>query len=448
MIRQRADLADFEVVVRDRLGLDPARAGHARLVRALGAATLAAETESPSALLQALREQPIWSAPWQAAISHLTIRETSFFRQCDWIYAIRDEILAPLIERRRSAGHRFVQVLSVGTASGEEAHTLAMLLHMLTVGSRERWRLQVVGTDLSQEALDRARLGRYRPRAIREVPSHLRLRYFTEAEGEDVQVVPVIQNLTRFGTLNLADWKEADVPIHERGYDLILCRNVLMYLTEPARNQALKKLADLLAPNGWMMLSPAESNVDISQKLKRVSLGPLLAFCRADAMPSTSPERSPEAPAPAIRAQRGTISDRAPGSVIQRPPEPETVPSRQPTQEQADAGPEQVSSGSLDTSFLLDAATNAEAVDATAKAVSLLRRVLYLEPENAEAHFRLGGLLRRTGRAEQGRRHDRTALACLSERSDEEFLRPGHEIRIRQVKKALAKRLGQGIADG
>lgn len=443
MTPPRADFAEFQSLVRDRLGLDPARAGQTRLMRALQAAsTTLADRSETAGVLRVLADKSIRNPAWQAAISELTIRETSFFRQRDWIYAIRDEILVPLIERRRQAGHRFAHVLSVGTANGAEAYTLAMLLHMLTAGEQEKWHLQVVGTDLSEEALDEARRGRYRVRALREVPAHLRSRYFSSTGEENTLAIsPRVQELVRFELFNLANWIEASIAAQKGSFDLILCRNVLMYLEPSVRDQAADRLADQLTTEGWMLLSPAESAADLSRKLKRCSLGPLLAFSTTQTRSRANPGKAESKPAAlAGRAEMATAQP-AVRTLPPRPPAPLPVMRHHRSAEKgADADPAR--DDALDPSRLLDAATNAESSGADGYAVSLLRRVLYLEPGNAEAHFRLGGLLHRTGRPDQGRRHDRSALACLGERSDDELLRQGQEIRIRQVRKALAERLG------
>lgn len=439
MTPRPADPSDFEDVVRCRLGLDPVGLGARGMSRALAAASHAVGDGQD--VLGTLQDASIWSVPWQAAIAELTIRETSFFRQQEWIGLIRDEILAPLIDRRRSGGHRFVHVLSAGTASGEEAYTLAMLLDMLTTGSGESWQLRVRGTDLCKAALDHARQGRYRARALREVAPDLLSRYFTASEdGTEFSVSPRIRDLVRFDPLNLADLRDPARLAVQGRYDLILCRNVLMYMMPATRNEIADALASLLMSDGWLIASPAESADKLSSGLVRQSFGHLLAFRPADA-PAVSP---PAAPVRNTRtfppvASRPVVEKASGVEVpeISKAPAPKRSSPVSPREEET-----------LDVGVLLDAAFQAEAKGAGEAAISLLKRVLYLEPGNVEAHFRLGGLLRRCGRPDQGIRHDRSALAYLDARSDDDLLRPGHEIQPKQVRAALLGRLAQEGVDG
>jgi len=137
-------------------------------------------------------------------------------------------------------------------ATGEEAYTLAMLF---ADGCREgAWsgEIEVLGTDLNDEALSHAALARYGQRAMKEVDGRTRARHFTVV-GEDHEVVPAIRARVRLQRLDLLT-RQPEGP-----WDLISCRNLLIYLQPAAQERLLADFHARLAPGGWLFISPAET---------------------------------------------------------------------------------------------------------------------------------------------------------------------------------------------
>ena len=184
---------------------------------------------------------------WAQLIDCLTVHETRFFRDPDSLALVEGFC------RRRIADNpgKSLELWSVGCASGEEAYTLALLMHRLkeTCG---HFYYGVTGIDISYPALAAAREGIYHRRKLETVPEELRDRSFV-AKGDDYyQLVPEIRARVLFIQGNLVDSRVAP----EHRYDVIYCQNVLIYFQPDRRQQILQILADRLAPGEMMDWQP------------------------------------------------------------------------------------------------------------------------------------------------------------------------------------------------
>jgi chemotaxis protein methyltransferase CheR len=142
---------------------------------------------------------------------------------------------------------------SAATATGEEAYSLAMVLIEASAG--ERPAATILATDLDVEALTAARRGEYAEATVRSLSPERRLRFFSRAaSGDPWRIAAAVRQLVEFQELNLirAPW-----PIRP-GFDVIFCRNVLMYLEARHRRAVLERMASLLVPDGLLLLDPTE----------------------------------------------------------------------------------------------------------------------------------------------------------------------------------------------
>jgi len=186
----------------------------------------------------------------------MTINETSFFRDCRTFEALRTEVLPTLIESRLAA--RRLRVWSAACSTGQEAYSLAMLIreHFPLLSA---WEIRIEGTDISADVVERACLGRYhRIEMNRGLPARLLVRYF-DRSGEDWVVKPSIASLCRFRQANLC----APLPF-QHSFDLVLLRNVMIYLSMEARLSLLAAIRRLTAPDGYLVLGSAEQVPDRS----------------------------------------------------------------------------------------------------------------------------------------------------------------------------------------
>lgn len=240
--------------------------------------------------LQRLDTEP---ALLEALLPELTVGETCFFRHAEQFRALRLQVLPALLRARRET--RRLRVLSAGCASGEEAYSLAICVAAQLGLEREAWDWQVLGLDLNPEALRRAEAARYGAWSLRELPEAARAPWF-EREGEELRPLAALRPHLRFERRSLS---EPDALFWQAGsFDLIFCRNVLMYLLPEALQRAQQQLAQSLAPDGYLFLGHAES-------LRAAELGlalrqePGCFYYQRATEPAFQPTQPPQPPRPA-----------------------------------------------------------------------------------------------------------------------------------------------------
>ncbi|MBS7812465.1 CheR family methyltransferase [Roseococcus pinisoli] len=186
---------------------------------------------------------------WAALLDAVTVQETRLFRHPVQCAAVAHHLPAALA-RARAEGRPF-RLLSAGCATGEEAFTLAALALEATHGA-PGIEIEVLGLDLCRPALASAEAGIIAPGLgdpLGLVPADLR-RWFLDAAGQ-TRLHPSLRRVLRFERRNL-------LGLSETGFDVVFCRNVLIYLTEPARRAVTEALCAALQPGGLLALGPTD----------------------------------------------------------------------------------------------------------------------------------------------------------------------------------------------
>lgn len=216
------------------------------LRRRAGAAGLAVP-----AYLARLERDPA-PAELRVLAQEVTVGETFFFRNADQFRALTESVLPERV--RALGGVRRLRLLSAGCASGEEAFTLVMALR--EAGIDATWDLTVVGADVNPAALARAARGRFGEWSLRETPEPARRRWF-RTEGREAVLDPSIRGHVRFVERNLND--PASDLWQPGSWDVVFCRNVLMYLVPDAARGVIHRIARSLVPGGHVFLGHAET---------------------------------------------------------------------------------------------------------------------------------------------------------------------------------------------
>jgi two-component system CheB/CheR fusion protein len=186
------------------------------------------------------------------AVEALVVPVTEFFRD-GWVFEeLADRVLPAL-----PISNGLVRAWVVGAASGEEACTVAILLAEAAARGRGHG-FEVIASDLDQRSLEIARRGVYSERALQAVPAPLRQRYF-RCEGNGYRMVEWIRGHIRFAQHDLVGPTLAPKEAVIAAFDLVLCRNVLLYFDAPLRAKALDRLSAVLEPGGALMLGTSES---------------------------------------------------------------------------------------------------------------------------------------------------------------------------------------------
>jgi len=251
----------FAELVRRRTGFVVAESQRSRLE-----SRLLADARSAGSFYQLYtlwRDLPADSLSFGRLVDACVNCETYFFRDPDGLAAFVEEI-AP--ERLLAVGPEgTLDVWSAGCASGEEPYTLAMLL--TERGILPSHRVRIRGTDVSPDAIRRARAALYGPHALRATSEERRARFFDPAEGGRFRLKNGARSAVDFEVRGLLD-----EPRNGTLYDVIVCRNVLIYFDEEARRAAAERFAERLKPGGYLLLGPSDALAAASTPLSLVRL--------------------------------------------------------------------------------------------------------------------------------------------------------------------------------
>ncbi len=222
------------------------------LVRAHGFASLAA-------LISDLRvtNNP---ALGEEVVDAMTTNETFFFRDKIPFERFTDVILPDLLKAR--ATEKRLRIWCAASSTGQEPYSLAMLLKERSA-QLPGWKIDIVATDLSASVIQRAKAGCYSQFEVqRGLPIQLLLRYF-EQKGDVWEIAPAIRSMVQFRTLNLL----RDFSALGR-FDVVFCRNVLIYFDEKTRVSLLERIARMMAPDGFLTLGAAETVIGLTNLFK------------------------------------------------------------------------------------------------------------------------------------------------------------------------------------
>jgi chemotaxis protein methyltransferase CheR len=248
-------IARFRSAIEDRMGLRFEDAKRTLLAEVLGR-RLTATGQPRESYLRAL-EVDAGEEELGALARELTVPETYFFRNSDQLDAFMDVAVPERLGVRGPAGR--VSVLSAGCASGEEAYSLAMLL------SERGARASITAFDVNPDVLEKAARGRYSAWALRETPKTIRERWFTR-QGNDYVLDETIRRGVVFERRNLAEDDERSWLLAR--YDIVFCRNVLMYFAPDKARALVSRLSRSLVPGGYLFLGHAETLRGISTEFE------------------------------------------------------------------------------------------------------------------------------------------------------------------------------------
>jgi chemotaxis protein methyltransferase CheR len=188
----------------------------------------------------------------------LTTNETYFFREAFQLKAFTDEILPQLKAEKDAAGDHSLRIWSAGCSSGEEPYSIAMLL--LDMGCFRDWRVEIIGTDISQRVLQQARKAVYGRSSFRATEEVYLRRYFQEVE-EGYRIADEVKELVTISQLNLIDQQRLAVLGR---MDVIFCRNVIIYFDQTVKKKVIDSFFRTLYGGGYLLLGHSESLMNIS----------------------------------------------------------------------------------------------------------------------------------------------------------------------------------------
>jgi chemotaxis protein methyltransferase CheR len=190
----------------------------------------------------------------RAVAEAITINETTFFRDHRMFEVLRDVILPRLMDA--NSAQRELRIWSAASSTGQEAYSLAMLLceHFADLAD---WDVKIVGTDASAQVIEYARRGRYRRLEVnRGLAARMLVKYLVR-DGEEWEVAPKLRSMCDFQCVNLC------TPLPKLPtFDLVLLRNVLLYLPQESIASVFRSVHRQMAPDGYLVLGMSEQAED------------------------------------------------------------------------------------------------------------------------------------------------------------------------------------------
>lgn len=249
-------LEQFSVFIARHLGLHFPRERWDDLQRGIASACADLGFESPDHCVDKLLARPLTREQLEILASHLTIGETYFFREKSSFDALEKQVLPELIRTRRG-GDQHLRLWSAGCSTGEEAYSLAMLVHGLLPDLRQ-WNVTILATDINARSLAKAASGNYSDWSFRGTPASIRKQFFT-VNGQRHELLPHLRHMVTFAYLNLAEDAYPSLLTNTNAMDIIFCRNVLMYFTPGLARNVLGRFHRALVPGGWLSISPCDA---------------------------------------------------------------------------------------------------------------------------------------------------------------------------------------------
>ncbi|MEN3939829.1 CheR family methyltransferase [Prosthecobacter sp. SYSU 5D2] len=392
-----------------------------------------------------------------ALVEQLTIGETFFFRHAEMFTALRDAVFPDIL--RRKAGSRSLRIWSAGCSIGAEPYSLAILLREMLGEQFRNWSIQILGTDINRKFLRIAEAGAYDPWALRGTPPHVLHRCFTKQGAKWRLTDPCREGVT-FQNHNLATDPFPDETRALSGFDLIICRNVMIYFDQPSIQKLARQFYDTLTPGGWLAVGHAEPHTDTFRMFRTVNTPGAVLYQRPVSpdevawtppvlpvwFPSAEWQRQPEPPAPEVRLRSAELP------LPKAPPLP-AAPVQPAAGEgelaeitrHADAGDLHAALKACDR-VLLQSPLSAGAhyyhgmilfqLGEWTAAEKSIHRCLYLARDLALAHYYMGLVQERQGR--NARRHFENTLNLLAPHHPEDPVPLGQGLTVREFRSLLA----------
>lgn len=195
---------------------------------------------------------------FQEMFNRITINETSFFRNEPQLDVFEKQVLPQLLEKRRSV--KKLRIWSSACSTGEEPYTIAIQIQRSLGVMLDDWHVEILGTDISEKALVVGQAGKYASYSIRSTNPLILQRYFKQ-EGGFYQLDPSIMSMVRFELLNL---KNSQAAKRFGKWDVIFCRNVMIYFDDAMKTHCVQMFHDQLADDGTLFIGHSESLRNIS----------------------------------------------------------------------------------------------------------------------------------------------------------------------------------------
>lgn len=209
----------------------------------------ATNSESYGAYLKILKKDPL---EYGYLVETLTVNVSEFFRNPETFRIIEKEIIPSIVKHRSESLIQSIRIWSAGCAAGEEAYSLAILLHRVLKKDFNKYRIRIIGTDIDAQSLEKARKGIYSENSLKNVDAGTKNQYFLK-QGEVYQVIDQLRNITHFKYHDLISGPTIN------HFDIIICRNAMIYFKKEIQEQLQFNFYQALEKGGFFVIGKAET---------------------------------------------------------------------------------------------------------------------------------------------------------------------------------------------
>jgi len=239
--------------------------------------------ENIDTLIQSYLSAPLKSSQIEVLANHLTVAETYFFRDETSFQALEEYILPKVISKQNHS--RSLRVWCAGCSTGEEAYSIAISLNRV-MPNRNDWDISILATDIAPQSLEKAKSGLYGEWSFRQAPAWLKDKYFKKSKPGAYQIDPRIQKMVTFQQKNIVDAMSFDDSA--QGYDIIFCRNVLIYFGPDKIRNVVDGFYRCLNEGGFFFVGASEASLQVYSKFTAMSVSDVTFYQK----PSSADSRS------------------------------------------------------------------------------------------------------------------------------------------------------------
>lgn len=397
-----------------------------------------------------------------ALVEELTIGETFFFRHLEMFQALRKSVFPDLLQRRASS--KTLRIWSAGCSIGAEPYSIAILLREMLGMHFKDWSIHILGTDINRRFLRVAREGAYDPWTLRGMPPHILHHCFTK-DGNKWRLTQRCREGVSFRSHNLASDPFPNPVEDLAAFDLIICRNVMIYFDQAFIQKLAHQFHDSLEPGGWLAVGHAEPHTSTFRMFRTVNTTGAVLYQRPIGV---IPERRSDDfsffhPSPPDTWQPLPITWPPPRQQLELLPSVPAEPTLLALERQAPPAPVATEADPLtEITRLADLGALKEALQACDEALlkaplyapahcyhgmilyqlgewsaaeRSIRRSLYLQRDLALAHYYMGLIHERLGQSPK--RHFHNAQDLLAETPEDNPVPLGQGLTVREFRSLL-----------
>lgn len=208
-------------------------------------------------------------------VNELTVNETYFFRDFPQLQNFAEEVLPCIIKEKEKNRDYNLRIWSAACSRGDEPYTLSIILYEM-LEEPSKWNIEIMASDINDEVLDFAKVGMYDSRSVKDVPPEYLQKYFVK-RNEKYLVNLRIRKPLEFKILNFFNFKEMK---KMKNYDVIFCRNALIYFNDQSRKTVIDSFYYSLNPGGFIFLGHSESIARVSSAFKAQRIGGSIVYSK------------------------------------------------------------------------------------------------------------------------------------------------------------------------